>query len=334
MSMTLEDAEARLAADPIDIEALVAKAAHEGAQGRERSAASFYRAALVAAGQKARSGPLPAALRAPIEQAQRALAEAEQGFAGRLLAKLAAEGFGNGQRPPRFEQSLELLMGRRSAELQLQRPTTYYYPGLPQKRYYERAELPWSAAVERHSAAILAELERFTASGGDGFSPYLASDPSRPRTGYHGLTDNPSWSTFYLTENGVPVPALEAAFPVTFAALSEAPLVKIGARAPSVLFSRLQAGAHIPPHHGMLNARLICHLPLVVPPGCGFRVADEVREWREGELLTFDDSIEHEAWNRGPADRTLLIFDIWRPELDEKERAAVDALFRILDQEA
>jgi aspartyl/asparaginyl beta-hydroxylase (cupin superfamily) len=81
----------------------------------------------------------------------------------------------------------------------------------------------------------------------------------------------------------------------------------------------------------MINARLICHLPLVVPPGCGFRVADQVREWREGELLIFDDSIEHEAWNESASDRILLIFDIWRPELDEAERRAVAALFEAVD---
>ena len=41
--------------------------------------------------------------------------------------------------------------------------------------------------------------------------------------------------------------------------------------------------ARIPPHTGYLNARLICHLPLIVPPGCALRVGNEVREWREGE---------------------------------------------------
>jgi aspartyl/asparaginyl beta-hydroxylase (cupin superfamily) len=84
----------------------------------------------------------------------------------------------------------------------------------------------------------------------------------------------------------------------------------------------------------MLNARLICHLPLVVPPGCGFRVASEVREWREGELLVFDDSVEHEAWNGGTSDRIILIFDIWRPELSAEERRAVTAMFEAIDSYA
>ena len=80
-----------------------------------------------------------------------------------------------------------------------------------------------------------------------------------------------------------------------------------------------------------MNARLICHLPLVVPPGCGFRVGGETREWREGELLIFDDTVEHEAWNEGSSERIILIFDVWRPEIDSEERRAITALFEAVD---
>jgi aspartyl/asparaginyl beta-hydroxylase (cupin superfamily) len=72
-------------------------------------------------------------------------------------------------------------------------------------------------------------------------------------------------------------------------------------------------------------------LPLIVPPGCGFRVGGETRAWEEGRLLVFDDTVEHEAWNHGDRDRILLIFDIWRPELDADERRAVTALFEAVD---
>ena len=93
------------------------------------------------------------------------------------------------------------------------------------------------------------------------------------------------------------------------------------------MFSLLRPGARITPHTGVHNARLICHLPLIVPPGCGFRVGNEIREWEEGKLIIFDDTIEHEAWNEGTADRVVLIFDVWRPELSDQERREVAALF-------
>jgi aspartyl/asparaginyl beta-hydroxylase (cupin superfamily) len=62
-------------------------------------------------------------------------------------------------------------------------------------------------------------------------------------------------------------------------------------------------------------------LPLVVPPQCGeLRVGNDRRSWREGELLVFDDTMEHEAWNESREERVVLLFDIWRPELGEAER--------------
>ena len=111
--------------------------------------------------------------------------------------------------------------------------------------------------------------------------------------------------------------------PQTLAALSRVPLTGASGAMPSVLFSVLEPGAHIPPHHGMTNTRLIGHLPIVAPPGCSLRVGSETREWRYGKTLIFDDSIEHEAWNRGTETRVVLLFDVWRPELDAAERRAV-----------
>ncbi len=34
-----------------------------------------------------------------------------------------------------------------------------------------------------------------------------------------------------------------------------------------------------------------------MPPRCALRVANEVRAWKEGKCLVFDDTSEHEAWN-------------------------------------
>ena len=41
------------------------------------------------------------------------------------------------------------------------------------------------------------------------------------------------------------------------------------------LYSVLKARTHIPPHCGMLNTRLICHIPLIVPKDCRLRVGNE-----------------------------------------------------------
>jgi aspartyl/asparaginyl beta-hydroxylase (cupin superfamily) len=86
------------------------------------------------------------------------------------------------------------------------------------------------------------------------------------------------------------------------------------------MFSILQPRTRIPPHTGSSNIRTTIHLPLVVPPGCGFRVGAETREWVEGEAWAFDDTIEHEAWNDSDQVRAILILDGWNPFLTEAER--------------
>lgn len=315
--------------EPKNIEALIRKGELREQAGDDRAANAFYSAALNAAAAAAQ--PLPSSLRPLLIRAQEGIARAQALFERHLERSMAALGFGEGKRPPRFQESLDLMLGRRQTTLQLQQPTSYYFPGLPQRRYYERSELPWVAEVEAATPTIKAELLDYLAAGEDHFSPYMVSDPTRPRSDFHGLLDNPDWSTLYIWSKGGPVPGLTERFPRTMEVLQKLQLPRISVRAPSILFSRLAPGARIPAHHGVMNARLICHLPLIVPPGCGFRVGGEVREWREGELLIFDDTVEHEAWNNGSADRIILIFDVWRPEIEPDERGAITALFETVD---
>ena len=104
------------------------------------------------------------------------------------------------------------------------------------------------------------------------------------------------------------------------------PLSAIKGFSPSVLFSKLKPGARIDPHTGLLNCRLICHLPLVVPSGCGLRVGDERRDVLRGAVWAFDDSINHEAWNNSADDRIVLIFDVWHPDRMEQERRDITPL--------
>ncbi len=88
-------------------------------------------------------------------------------------------------------------------------------------------------------------------------------------------------------------------------------------------FSILDAKTRIPPHTGVANTRLIVHVPLIVPPGCGFRVGVVQRGWEVGKAFVFDDTMEHEAWNDSDLPRAVLILDIWNPRLSEAERELV-----------
>jgi aspartyl/asparaginyl beta-hydroxylase (cupin superfamily) len=92
------------------------------------------------------------------------------------------------------------------------------------------------------------------------------------------------------------------------------------------MFSQLRPHTRIPPHTGVANTRLVMHLPLILPPACGFRVGSETRDWKIGEAWVFDDTIEHEAWNDSDEIRIILIFDIWNPLLSATERDLVRAM--------
>ena len=91
------------------------------------------------------------------------------------------------------------------------------------------------------------------------------------------------------------------------------------------MFSMLAPQTAIPPHSGVANFRLLCHLPLIIPGKCWFRVGEQVRDWQSGQAWIFDDTIEHEAVNETDQLRVIMIFDIWHPDLSPAERAAIAA---------
>ena len=243
----------------------------------------------------------------------------------RREAALEAQGVTAGTRSPRFQEALDIQMGRK--RIYVQEPTGFYFPGLAPIQFFDTAGFDWVPAVEARTDAIRGELEALLeAVGTKDFRPYLQSDPNKPRLDDNKLLDSRDWSALFLCENGTLSDEAIARCPRTWEAVQAAPLPRI-INSPTVMFSLLRPGARIAAHTGMFNTRLVCHLPLIVPPGCAFRVGNEVREWEEGKLLIFDDTIEHEAWNEGSQDRVVLIFDIWRPELSEQERREVAALF-------
>ena len=154
----------------------------------------------------------------------------------------------------------------------------------------------------------------------------MHSGLEQPQNTETSLLDSDDWTSAFLWQDGKPDTELLAACPETAALMADLPLTRISGLAPSVLFSKLDAGAKIEPHTGLLNCRLICHLPLTVPAGCGLRVGEDSRETQRGRGWAFDDSVSHEAWNNGEDPRTILLFDVWRPELKSDERHLITSL--------
>ena len=308
-----------LALQPRAVAAVIRKADCRLQAGDEPAAASLYRKALVMGSE----GTVPQQLVPELERAEAAMEQLKARYTAQIDTSLSAQGFPERSRSRRFQHSLDLRAGRK--QVFLQEPTDYYFPGLPQVQFFEREEFAWAPAVEAATDAIRRELDGMLTAGLDGFLPYIRSAPNLPRD--HPLLDKPDWSALFFCENGERFEEVIARCPRTWAAMQQVPLPVIDRAGPTIMFSLLRPGTRIPPHSGTHNTRLVCHLPLIVPPGCGFRVGNEVREWEAGKLIIFDDSIEHEAWNDSAEDRVVLIFDIWRPELSEQERREIVALF-------
>ena len=245
-----------------------------------------------------------------------------------LQGELQGAGFNEERSHPRFRHALDLALGRRA--LYMPQPKAFYYPELPASQFYPRADFPWLDGVEAATDAMLGELNGVLGQEGESFSPYVQTMPNMPKRPGDLLIDNMDWSACFLWRDGQET-AYAARCPQTMAALADAPLCRIKGRSPQVMFSQLKAGAHIPPHHGYVNTRLVCHVPLIVPEGCRFRVGNETRHWQRGEAWVFDDTIEHEAVNTSASDRVILIFDIWHPALSEEERHLVGTLLEAMD---
>ncbi len=243
------------------------------------------------------------------------------------LARLR-DGIAPGDRR-RVDRCIDALIGRRRIYTNI--CSGLHVPFLPADEFFDRAHFPWLAQIEAQTDIIRTEMEALLAADSPGIQPYVVMQPGTPENKWSALDNRLDWGAFHLWKNGVRDDAACARCPQTAAAIEALPLVDLPARAPSVFFSLLRPGTRLPAHTGVSNVRAIIHLPLIVPDKCGFRVGGETREWRVGEAWAFDDTIEHEAWNRSDQLRAILIFDVWNPYLTEVERDVLRAFFPVAD---
>lgn len=309
--------------EPRNVGALLMHAELEVRRGDDRAADSWFGMALSSA-----SGhqSLPADLVAKLKRAELWTSQSAKRFSAHLTAQLALNGIDSNKTSPRFAEAMDILEGR--AQPQLQQPTSFYYPRLPQIPFYDSADFEWVAALEASVPAIKSEAAAVLASG-IGLGPYVEADPTRPNKA-HKLLGSEDWTAFHLWRNGVVVSDNAARCPATMTALENLPMPRINDRSPMALFSVLKPKTHIPPHWGMINTRLICHIPLIVPEHCRLRIGNETRPVESGKAMIFDDSIEHEAWNDSDETRVVLLLEIWRPELDATERRALTTMFEAI----
>ena len=266
---------------------------------------------------------LPTGLRHIVKRAIAVVQHARRSHLDRVLAQLRAS------HPPaslaRVEHCLSVYLGERPrpAVDALQKCTFMHFPDIPGHAWFERAQFPWLEEIERHTDAIRAELCQVLTED-CGFQPFIEIPHDYPGAQrWATLNGSAHWNSYFFYRDGKRFDANCSRCPLTASLLDHLPLIHMADHSPESFFSVLAPGAHIPPHTGVINTRLVVHLPLIIPADCGIRVGAETRGWNQGECIVFDDTFEHEAWNKSEQTRVVLIFDIWNPYLTEIEREAM-----------
>ena len=330
----LEDANRERAAleqvlgiDQTDLLALIRIAELHERLGEERSAAERWSAVLALSSRINDPSPEFAAILGHAKryagQQQRKLADAIE----KALTEDLAEASVRDRR--RMQRAADAWLGRRP--IYTNHCEGLHYPFLPTDEFFEAEHFAWLGELEAATATILVELQTILADRGAELTPYISLPPGVPANKWSGLDKSLDWGAFHLWKEGQRFDEACARAPQTAALVESLPICRIEGRAPNVFFSILRAGSHIPAHTGVTNVRSVVHLPLIVPEGCEFRVGGETRSWTQGRAFAFDDTIEHEAWNRSTDDRAILIIDVWNPYLSDHERDMICGLYGAAD---
>ena len=316
--------EAALVADPRSFPALLMKASLMERLGAPHGAGAAYGTALT---QAPPDDTVPAQMRAALAHAREVHARYQDELARRLKESVGPLAAGPTAR--RLETFAERLAGRR--RVFHQEPVQFHYPGLPELEFHDRERFPFLEALERGTQDIRSELIQLLDEDAGGLEPYVNYPDGVPLDQWAGLNRSAAWSAYHLWKDGEMVADHARRCPKTMAAIAALPQPRAPGRSPAAMFSVLSPRTRIPPHTGIANTRLVLHLPLIVPEGCGFRVGSETRPWKVGEAWVFDDTVEHEAWNDSDEQRIILICDVWNPYLGEEERELIVKAMAAMD---
>ena len=169
---------------------------------------------------------------------------------------------------------------------------------------FDTSKFPWAIELEKNFDVIHRELQGIL--GMREYIPLfhdLSPDQKRISTGEN-------WRTFFLKGFGYEAEQSWKRCPETMKVLSKIPNLR------SAFFSILGPNYHIPHHQGVTKGLIRCHLGLIVPDQrdqCVMRVDDQICQWEEGRCLVFDDTYDHEVWNKTDQERVVLLMDVDRP---------------------
>jgi aspartyl/asparaginyl beta-hydroxylase (cupin superfamily) len=314
----LEAVERFLAAEPRDFAALLHRAMLLEQLGDRRCDQAFGHAIA----QLTPDADIPAPMRSAVAHARERWEICSGGMESRLREAIPAD------LSPLARTRAERLASNSAHTTRHfhQEPTEFHYPGVPEYEFHDRSFFPQLDALDAATDEIRGEFDALMRAEAAEMVPYIQYPEHVPLAQWKELNNSREWTAIQLLKNGERIEANARHCPKTLDVIAALDQPHVRGASPNAMFSLLAPRTRIPPHTGVANTRLVCHLPLIVPPDCGFRVGASTREWVVGESFVFDDTIEHEAWNGSDELRVVLIVDLWQPSLSADDRAAVAAV--------
>jgi aspartyl/asparaginyl beta-hydroxylase (cupin superfamily) len=184
----------------------------------------------------------------------------------------------------------------------------HFIAGLRSMPWWDAKEFSAVSALQENYQVIRSEFLNLLLCGQLRLHPQSKGGPRLP------ISDG-DWNIFELISAGRPSVVGKLLAPSTCRILMSIPEVTTNPNG-LAYFSVLSPDVHIAAHCGPTNSRIRIHLGLLVPDGAVMRVGNETRPWREGGCIVFDDSWEHEVFNRSEFLRAVLLFDVWHPDMN------------------
>jgi len=168
----------------------------------------------------------------------------------------------------------------------------------------DRSHFPWLRHLEDNWVIIRNEAEALMPYK-DAIPPLSEISPDHAK-----LDKDKKWRSYFLWGYGFKSEENCVRCPKTTRLLKSIPGLR------TALFSIHEAGMTIAPHKGVTAGICVAHLGLKIPKefeDLAIRVEDEIVHWRNGEAFVFDDTREHETWNRTDEERIILLLHVDRP---------------------
>jgi Aspartyl/Asparaginyl beta-hydroxylase len=235
----------------------------------------------------------------------------------------------------RIDRALAGYLGEASvfSSQATQKPKFIYIPGLPDTGFHNACDHPCAGPLSDRVNDLRSEFINYQAiieseKSSAQFEPYMELSEGASMSDFVGGS-NPQarWDAVFFYRHGQRIESNHVLCPKTSSALDTLPLVRIKNQTPEICFSVMQPGTTIKAHYGVSNARLVMHIPLVVPSGGYLELPGVGRHfWKEGEAMLFDDTFLHLAQNPASTQRVILLLDVWNHHLKDFEIEAFKSL--------